>query len=52
MEAVAVATQQAILQSHMGTAMVKQQAKAEQAIVEMIAKVADENKGRNLDILV
>ena len=53
MEVAAVAVQQAILQSQMSVAMVKNMAKAEQAIVNLIAQAASSgNLGNNLNIRV
>lgn len=50
METSAVGVKQAIMQSAIATSMVKQNAKAEQAVAQMVAASAD--RGQNLDISV
>lgn len=50
MEVAALAVNQAMSQSSIATAMVKQNAKTEQAIVQLVAAAAD--RGQNLDISV
>lgn len=50
MEATAIGVKQAIMQSAIATTMVKQNAKAEQAIVQLVASSVD--RGQNLDISV
>lgn len=52
MEIAALGTQQAMAQSKMSMAMVKQSAQAEQAIVDLITSAASGNRGQNLDISV
>jgi hypothetical protein len=51
MEAAAVSTQQAILQTALSQSMVKQQAQTEQALVSMIQKSIGP-RGQNLDLSV
>ena len=41
MEAAAVAIQQSMLQTKIGLAMIKQQAQAQQSLVDMIAQTAE-----------
>ena len=50
MEIAAVAVQQSIAQSNVAMTMVKQAAKAEQSIVELVASSVN-GRGQNLDIL-
>jgi hypothetical protein len=50
MELAALATNQAVQQSAAGLSIVKQAAKAEQAIVDMVSQAAD--RGKNLNITV
>lgn len=50
MDVGALATQQAVTQARTSITAIKLQAQSEKAIAEMVAKAADENKGRNLDI--
>lgn len=50
MDVASVAVQQAILQQQLSVAMVKQSAKTEQAIVNMIAAAAAGGRGSVLDV--
>jgi hypothetical protein len=50
MEIAALATNQAIKQSQVGLSMIKQAAKMDQAIVDLVSQSAD--RGKNLNITV
>lgn len=52
MEIAALAVNQQMAQSSLATNMVKQNAKAEAAIVELIQSAAGQGRGQNLDITV
>jgi hypothetical protein len=53
MDVAAVALQQVAAQTATGLSMIKQQAKSEQALVDMVQQVASNgSRGQNLDITV
>ncbi|HRI75625.1 MAG: hypothetical protein H3C49_11675 [Alphaproteobacteria bacterium] len=52
MELAAIAAQQAMFQQAITTQMVKQNAQAQQSIVEMVAASVDAYRGNNLNITV
>ena len=53
MEVAALSVQQSMTQSAVGMSMLKQQAKAEQAIVALVQQAAaGQGRGQNLDISV
>jgi hypothetical protein len=52
MELAAIAAQQAMFQQAIGLQMVKQNAQAQQNIVEMVAASVDAYRGNNLNISV
>lgn len=48
----AVAVQQAILQSNVTLAVIKQNVKAQQSLAELVASTVDSARGQNLDVTV